>query len=217
MTSTIKWRIAQKLELKWWQNYLKNKDVGEYLNWKKKYWSRFLEEIDLNIQSEQPKDILDAGCGPAGIFTILEDHKVTALDPLLETYDSQISHFSKTDYPNTHFIDAPIEALNEEKRFDVIFCLNAINHVADIELAYDRLFSALKPEGLLVVSIDSHKYGFLKRLFRLIPGDALHPHQYDLKDYQNFLTKRGGTIIKEVNQKPGNMFDYYVQVVRKGE
>ena len=40
MKKTLKWNIAQKAELKWWENYLKGKNVDQYHTWKKAYWQK---------------------------------------------------------------------------------------------------------------------------------------------------------------------------------
>jgi 2-polyprenyl-3-methyl-5-hydroxy-6-metoxy-1,4-benzoquinol methylase len=214
MCASLKWKLAQKLELKWWKNYLNNKDVPTYLDWKRNYWNQFLQEISESVTIRANENILDAGSGPAGIFMVLEDCKVTAVDPLLEQYKT-LPHFSKERYPKVQFETSSIEAYQPSYTFDKVFCLNAINHVADIEKAYDKLFEFTAVGGLMIVSIDSHRFGFLKHLFRLIPGDALHPHQYDLAEYRKFITDRNGTILQEIKSKPGNIFDYWVMVVRK--
>jgi hypothetical protein len=66
-----------------------------------------------------------------------------------------------------------------------------------------------------VVSIDAHNHGFFKYLFRILPGDILHPCQYDLKDYTRFLEENGLTVIKTEKLKSAFFFDYYVQVAEK--
>ncbi len=96
----LRWNIAQAAEIRWWQSYLRNKPVKEYLDWKTAYWRDFLDHLELNIEGS--KSILDAGCGPAGRFTILKDHQVTAIDPLLEKYKS-LDHFDPSMYPWTTF------------------------------------------------------------------------------------------------------------------
>ena len=100
MPSTIKWKIAQKLELKWWQRYLKDKDVEEYISWKRNYWKGFLTDIDDGTLLLPGQRILDIGCGPAGLFIHLTDHDLTAVDPLLDRYEARLAHFSKASYPN---------------------------------------------------------------------------------------------------------------------
>ena len=90
--------------------------------------------------------------------------------------------------------------------------MNAINHVADINFSYDLLASMVKPGGKIVVTIDAHNHKFFKHLFRLVPGDILHPHQYDLKEYETFLTTRNFKIKQSEKLKDEFFFDHYMQV-----
>ena len=85
---SLKWSLAQKLELIWWKRYLKKQNIKDYLEWKKNYWSVFIDEISWGYSIKKCDRILDVGCGPAGIFTILPQKQTTALDPLLEKYES---------------------------------------------------------------------------------------------------------------------------------
>ena len=51
----------------------------------------------------------------------------------------------------------------------------------------EKLVKLTKSGGKLIVSIDAHNYQLFKHVFRLITGDILHPHQYDLKEYKKML------------------------------
>lgn len=209
------WKIAQMIEIRWWQNYLQGKTKEEYLVWKRDYWTTFLEKTGIII-SENSK-ILDLGCGPAGIFIIFEKNKVTALDPLLDDYEKKLTHFKKSDYKNVEFLTQPLEDFSPEKQgtADVVFCINAINHVKDLAHSFDILVQSTAPKGDLVVSIDVHNYSFFKYLFRYFGFDALHPHQYDLEEYEKMLTQRNCQIIKKICYKKEFFFDYYVLVLKK--
>lgn len=244
--SYLRWQIAQWFELRWWKRYLAGKNKQQYYSWKRQYWNNLLAQIADVLPYKDAGSIADLGCGPAGIFIAFQDKKVTAVDPLLNTYASTLSFFDKEDFPYTTFINqkledfqptpeslpdrqaGPKEDLNTNtapaakpplgglgvEKFDVVFCMNAINHVADINLAYDRLVDATKNNGYLVVSIDAHNHSFFKKLFRLIPGDILHPHQYDLDEYCDFMTARGCNIFKKQLVKKEFFFSHYVVVGR---
>ena len=194
---SLRWKIAQWFELRWWRRYMSGKDKESYYRWKKQYWNNLLDQIGDVLQTKDAVTIADLGCGPAGIFIAFEDKKVTAVDPLLDTYTQTLPFFDKNDFTYTTFINQKLEDFQPSEKFDVVFCMNAINHVADIDMAYDRLVNATKREGYVVVSIDAHNYSFFKKLFRLIPGDILHPHQYDLEEYCDFMTTRGCVILKK--------------------
>jgi 2-polyprenyl-3-methyl-5-hydroxy-6-metoxy-1,4-benzoquinol methylase len=224
---SLRWKIAQAAEIRWWQNYLKNKPTTEYAEWKIQYWETLLAEIgifDFNnvpkYEIQNPKftegvRILDAGCGPAGIFMIFKNQNVDALDPLLNDYEAKLPHFKKSLYPNVHFYNQPLESFDRKNEYDAVFCFNAINHVADLQKSFDILVDSVKPEGHLVVSIDAHNYSFLKTIFQAIPGDVLHPHQFDLAEYTDMLTSRGCTLEKTILKKKEFIFNYYILVLKK--
>lgn len=205
---SLRWKVAQAAEIRWWQHYLKNRTKADYLLWKKQYWLALLKELDIEIIASA--QILDAGCGPAGIFMALNDAQIDAVDPLLEQYQQRLPHFEKADYPHVNFFSTSLEDFTMAKKYGVIFCLNAINHVADLDRCLDKLVEGIKKGGALVLSIDAHNFSFFKYLFRWLPGDILHPHQYDLEEYKMMLEKRGLNIRQCLHYKKGFFFDYYV-------
>ena len=209
-----KWSLAQKLEYKWWQRYLRKKNVEEYVGWKKRYWEKLLTNISSLVTVSGNQQILDAGCGPAGIFIVLEDNQVTAIDPLLDKYKN-LPHFQPARYPWVNFENLSIESLKSDNQFDIIFCMNAINHVDDIQRCYDNLIKALKPGGVLVISTDTHRNNLVKKIFQLVPGDMLHPIQLNLKEYNQLLTSRGMNVLGEMLYKREMIFDYYITVAQK--
>lgn len=215
--SALRWKIAQLFEQLWWKHYLSNKPKHQYLQWKQAYWHQFIQHVKKFIPalfSEEKLQILDAGCGPAGIFTVLPQHHVTAIDPLLNQYKT-LPHFSKSDYPGVQFIETTLEQFVTEEKFDVVFCLNAINHVHNLHLSLKNLCNSLKPGAYLILSVDAHRYNVLKKLFQLVPGDILHPHQYSIEDYLNFIAKENLKVelVKTVKQE--TIFNYVLVVAKK--
>ena len=204
---SIRWGIAQNIELKWWQRYLKKKDIKEYIQWKKQYWYDFLETTEVDELLNDNSRILEVGCGPAGLFMVLEG-QVTAIDPLLNSYTNKLSHLKPEQYPSVKFLEKSIEDF-EEAEFDVVFCVNVINHVQDIEKSILRISQLLKSGGVLVISIDTHNHTILKKLFRLSQLDILHPHQFDLKEYEEMLKKYFEIqLVKRLQKR--KIFDYHV-------
>ena len=212
-TTNLRWKIAQAAEIRWWQRYLNKRPKAAYLNWKRDYWKKLLQDIEV-IPSGTER-MLDAGCGPAGIFTVLEGSRVDAIDPLLDDYQSKLEHFDPKDYPGVSFHNSPLESFQTDVDYDIVFCLNAINHVSDLENCFENLARYTTNGGTLVISIDAHNFWGFKRLFRLLPGDILHPHQYDLKEYKDMLCKHGFSIRTTHQYQKGFFFDYYVIVADK--
>jgi len=208
-----RWQAAQFIEIRWWRRYLSGRSPEQYLSWKRQYWTYFLDKCA--FYPAEGTRVLDAGCGPAGIFTILRKNEVWAFDPLLDRYDAQLEHFKKADYPWVRFENQTLESLDLKDFFDVVFCLNAVNHVAKWDGAMTALVQSLKPGGILILSIDVHRYGFLKNLFRLLPGDVLHPQQHDLNDYASWLSASGLVMLRMFPLKKERIFEYWVLVVTR--
>lgn len=215
MIKFFQWKIAQVAELKWWKNYLKKTSLSDYKKYKSNYWNELLITISpfTNISKEQT--ILDAGCGPAGIFIVFDHHKVTAIDPLLDTYDKNISHFKKQNYPNVTFINSAIEDYTSTNTYDHVFCINCINHVANINSSVKNLNRLTKSNGKLYLSIDTHNFNMLKWIFRILPFDILHPHQHNLAEYETMLTKQGFILEKSLCLKKRFIFNYHLIIATK--
>lgn len=215
MRTTNRWVVAQYFEIRWWKRYLKGKDVDTYLFNKKQYWHRLLRQMAATVQPADGMKILDAGCGPAGIFIVFDKHEVMAIDPLLDAYRTGLAHFDPAMYPNVKFETIALEHFNEQEQFDLIFCINAINHVSDLSEAFLRLYNSAKIGSKLVVSIDAHNHSFFKHVFRMQPADILHPHQYDLHEYEQMLTNLNCTVLQTLLVKREFFFSHYFIVVQK--
>lgn len=215
MLANWRWKCAQFVERIWWRNYLKKKDVTAYLAWKKSYWTNLLAKCTPYLHLPASASVLDAGCGPAGIFMVLEQFRVQAFDPLIDKYETDLPHFNKALYPWVRFTQASLEEFSTVESFDAVFCMNAINHVRDIEQSVDKLVSFGHSGSTLVLTIDAHNVRFLKKLFALLPGDILHPHQYTLEEYQRMLTGRNCRILSCERMKHTTIFDHYLLIAKK--
>ena len=210
-----RWRLAQKLELFWWKNYLSQKQPADYLAWKKTYWQTLFQQIGKDVPITERTQILELGCGPAGCFVFLDKNNITAVDPLIEEYERQLEHFRKSDYPKTRFVQSTMEELLLKETADIVLCMNAINHVNDISKAVNVIAQALKPDGIVLMSVDAHNNNWIKKIFRLIPGDALHPHQYELNEYIQMLQHAGLKVERIIQLKKNLIFSYHLIIAKK--
>lgn len=205
---SLRWKVAQYLERRWWQRYLRGKPPEEYLRRKRNYWARVLDELDW--EPIPGRKVLDAGCGPAGVFCYLHrTEKVTALDPLLESYEEDLPIFKQTDYPSVHFLTQTLEEdLPAKETFSAIYCFNAINHVADWDRALDVLTANASGGTRMILTSDVHRHAWLLPVFRALPGDALHPQQHLPAAYRSALTSRGWSIEREEVLRKELIFNY---------
>ena len=202
-----RWRLAQAAEIRWWRRYLRGRDRDAYAGWKRGYWRTLLDE--LRLSPKPGSRVLDAGCGPAGIFTALPHCEVVAVDPLLPRYEG-LEHFVRGDYPHVRFVADELERFAPERDFDYVFCLNVVNHVRDLARVFAVLAQAARPGAPVVVSVDAHRHVWLKPIFRAVPGDILHPHQYDLEEYVRLAEASGLDVIARRRYRREALFDYWV-------
>jgi SAM-dependent methyltransferase len=206
----FRWKISQWFERRWWQRYLDKKNPADYLAWKQQYWKDFLKKTELSADTLK-SPIIDIGCGPAGIFTVLNQAKVSALDPLVDTYENDLEIFEKNQFKNVDFVCADFESHDfSGGEFATVFCINAVNHFIHLEKSMSKLYEITKDGGMLILSVDAHNFSFFKYLFRLIPLDILHPHQYDLKEYKSMLAIQGFSIEKTYLHRKSFFFDYWI-------
>ncbi|MEL7247625.1 MAG: class I SAM-dependent methyltransferase [Bacteroidota bacterium] len=208
---SLRWRLAQWLEIRWWQQYLRPQDKFDYYDKKRQYWYKVLQTLAFSVPTEQ--QILEVGCGPAGIFTILNECEVLALDPLITEYITKLPHFSPEDYPWVKFQNITLEEAQLTPR-PLVFCFNAINHIANWERGLDQLTAHTQAGGTLILGIDVHNHSWLKYVFRWLPGDALHPQQHDRNDYLKAMQQRGWKVKKEQILKKGLIFDFWTVVLQ---
>lgn len=203
---SLRWRLAQFLEFRWWRTYLRSKPPATYLADKTAYWDRLLTELEWDVVPGAR--VLDAGCGPAGVFIYLRGRQsVTALDPLLQQYE-ELPIFKRSDYPEIDFIAEPLEEYVSEKPYAAIYCFNAINHVHDWAASLDALTAAAGRGTRLLLTSDVHRHRWLQPVFRLLPGDALHPQQHGAEAYRTALSDRGWKLERERVLRRETIFEY---------
>jgi 2-polyprenyl-3-methyl-5-hydroxy-6-metoxy-1,4-benzoquinol methylase len=210
----VKWEIAQQLEHRWWKRYTEKKNPNAYLKWKSNYWKDLLSTVSTIFSIKSGSRILDVGAGPAGIYMVLNECDVTAVDPLFSAYE-QLNIFSKQQYPNVHFHQSAVEAFTSKNVFDTACCINAINHFQSPEIALKVIYHNLIDGGKLLLTCDVHRHQLLKPFFRMFSFDALHPHQYDVDDLEQLFINTGFEILHLQQLKQGHIFNYHVWVLQK--
>jgi len=207
------WQTAQRLEIAWWQSYLSRQNPASYRAWKLVYWQNILKEIECFLP-QNAKRVLDAGCGPSGIFISLQDKEVTAVDPLIKHYN-QSSLLNFNNYPYVRFEACPFENFDTREPFPIVFAMNAINHFRDIEASIRKLIQCTAAGGLLVISVDAHRYSLFKYLLRWIKIDRMHPWQYNAPEYKTMFQQKGVELKYESMLKKGLVFNHRLMVFAK--
>ncbi|MCP4351790.1 MAG: class I SAM-dependent methyltransferase [Desulfobacterales bacterium] len=115
-----------------------------------------------NIFSLIPKNkkyrhILDAGSGP-GVFSFelgrrFPDAKVLGIDLQEEAVEQCIQIADKVKAENVTFRKASVEQIPEQNYFDLIVCVDILEHIHDDLTALKRLCNAASPGGTLVLHV----------------------------------------------------------------
>lgn len=114
----------------------------------KKDYPDILEELE----KEPFTDLLDAGCGPAPMISLLSekypDRNYTGVD----LTPAMIEQAKKKGIPNAKFVVGDCENLPFEKdSFDVIICSNSFHHYPNPQNFFDSVKRCLRPNGRLIL------------------------------------------------------------------
>lgn len=147
--------------------------------------------------------ILDVGCGSSATLLWLEPHaervaSYLGVDGNVEGLDRR---FLNSAIPHA-FRSVNLDSAWDFGRFDLVACLEVMEHVIEDRPLFARLCSQVAPGGRLLVSTPSTP--FVKRMGKLLPGfDRVSPTQdgdhvrmgYTLEEFQSMAAANGMEIL----------------------
>lgn len=178
-------------------------NAGIYAMCKKDY-PDILEEI----KKEEFTDLLDAGCGPAPMISLLSevypDKRYTGID----LTPKMIEVAKAKQIPNAEFLVGDCENLPfEENTFDVIICSQSFHHYPNPQDFFCSVQKALRPNGRLILR-DNTGPAWILWLINHIEIPLAHMVNHgDVRVY-------GRSEIKEMCEKAGLTLEKFEQ--RKG-
>lgn len=123
-----------------------------------------------------PQQILDAGSGFGQydyyMATKHNDWTIKAVDVKEEQVEDCNNFFKKTGLANAHFEIADLTKFVEPDKYNMILCVDVMEHIEEDELVLKNYFQSLKNEGMLLISTPSDQ-----------GGSDVHHHNHD--DYVN--------------------------------
>jgi len=141
----------------WWDPSGKFKPLHKLNPVRIEYVSKVIcDGFDRDYSSKTPLkdiDLLDVGCGGGLVAEPLSfmGANVTALDPSKINIEIARAHQQKS-ASKVSYVNSTIEELAINKKYDVITCLEVIEHVDNIEAFLKKLTAHLKPGGVLFVA-----------------------------------------------------------------
>lgn len=129
------------------------------LNWTPTPTFLYRNYLYRKIASKLPRKsfFLDIGCGNGVFLNYLTDLGFVgeAIDISQEAID-----FAKKQLKNPKAIKIKLEDLfkyKPEKKYNIVFCFETLEHIGKDEEAIKKIFSFLKPGGYFICSIPAHK------------------------------------------------------------
>jgi len=181
-----RWHVAQIKEDSFW------KRNGVLDSQMKRVLSRYapvISAISKNLQSNAT--ILDVGCGPTCVGQLFDIGLKIYLDPLMVSY--LMKYHNKL--PEGEKICSIAEQMPlQDEFFDVVLCINALDHMLNPAKALSEMNRVLKKEGVFILGIFLHPtpIAFARRIIeKWLPffREEAHPYSYTLKSIQEELGK----------------------------
>lgn len=175
------WENAQDQERKIW---LESKQPESYFI---DHWAGLIHKTPLISHSLRgAKAILDVACGGVPILHVLPPSPLmVATDPLNRDFASLYPRQPRVRYDSFCAESLPYD----DATFDVVFCMNALDHMADPPAAVRQMLRVLKPGGWLHLDITNSsplsrlvaKMGYRRHL------SEFHPHLLTLSGVCSWL------------------------------
>jgi ubiquinone/menaquinone biosynthesis C-methylase UbiE len=179
-----RWSQAQTKEDAFWQR------GGVLESQMNRVIGRYKPVID-NISGEiRPNSvILDVGCGPTCAIQLFGPGFKIFLDPLMNSYKKTY----KIRLPEGDKISGTAERIPlKDNSIDVVFCVNALDHMISPEMALDEIRRILKKDGFFILGLFIHPgftaiaRRFIEKYLPFLREDA-HPYSYTKKSIRELL------------------------------
>ena len=145
------------------------------------------------------QNILDAGSGFGQYDFYLASRNsnwnIIGLDVKQEQVDDCNAFFNKIGLNNASFDHGDLTKLNEESAYNLVICVDVMEHIEEDEIVFENFQKALVDGGMLLVSTPSDKGG----------SDVHHEHHHSHEDggSQSFIDEhvRDGYGVDEISEK----------------
>jgi 2-polyprenyl-3-methyl-5-hydroxy-6-metoxy-1,4-benzoquinol methylase len=118
----------------------------------------FLKKQFLNTAIPNNPSILDIGCGDGFAFSYITNHKKFKNYIAVDFSEIKLKTLFQQNNDATVCITDADNLPFKENNFDVIFCLEVLEHVIDPDVVLNQIFKLLKDGGVCFISIPIDSY-----------------------------------------------------------
>src|SRR5882724_1077787 len=153
------------------------------------WWYRgrrtLLSEI---LEKSNPKKILDFGCGPGSIMKLLNKFgEVSGVD----IEPQAITYCQSKKIKNVKLIHAEKQLPFDKNTFDIVTCMDVLEHIADESKTLKDLYRVLKKNGLLIITVPAFSF-----LWGALDIHSHHVKRYNQTQLFKTLIQSGFTVEK---------------------
>lgn len=173
--------------------------IGSYLR------SLYFCQVIKGLKNKPFADILDAGCG-AGEYSLYlaETFPKALVEGCDVDLDNNLESISeKFEINNLKFYQKDLHSLEDKKKWDLINCIDVLEHIASNKIILEKFYQALKEDGYLIVHIpqkDWHEINFINKKYFIKHNEFTEEEHcgahYDLEDFKGIIKSIGFQIIQ---------------------
>ena len=147
---------------------------------------KFLQTISF----DKPFTFLDVGCGNGWVVRkIAKEKNCKKAIGIDKSKKMILEAIKKASLKNEEFIHTDIESLKYRGKFDFIFSMESLYYTDSIEIALEKIFKILKPEGQFFCGTDF--YTDNKATARWASIMKIQMHLHSKKEWKKFFQNTG--------------------------
>jgi SAM-dependent methyltransferase len=202
MVSLSRWHSAQEYELGYWTAHAERIAAGAegqlgWYRWRAEQLENRLRRLELGHVVGPMSRIVEVGSGPIGVTTYLTGLERVAVDPLADAYGRSDVLTALRD-PAVEYRTGLGEKLPcKTGIYDLAIIENCIDHVHDVTGVMSELVRALKPGGVLYLTVNNRtRWGYgVHRVLSRLRIDRGHPHTFTPPRTERLIERSGFRIV----------------------
>lgn len=185
MTTLARWQAAQEYERAYWQSRAEQIVAGvesqlDWYQWRAGQLSARLARLGMADLAGGSARVLEVGSGPVGVAAYFPAAERVAVDPLAAFY-AGVPTLTALRTRGVEYREGIGERLPcSTGDFDLAIIENCIDHVQDMLGVMRELRRALRPEGILYLTVNCRMSAgyYVHRALSRLRIDAGHPHTF---------------------------------------